>query len=150
MNPELVLQVPHAHLFAAFGDEQAQAPTVGNVRLAAGQREQNLAAAVGDEPLHAVEEPVALLVLKRPQSHRLQIAAGIGLGEHHSPRYLAAGESREHFVLDLLAGKGVDRLRDSLQAEEIRERSVGPAHDLVGDGVDQVGAVQPAVARAGG
>ena len=48
-------------------------------------------------------------------------------------------------VADLVVGEGVDRLGDALQAEEIGQRAIGPGDDFIGDGVDQRGAVQPAV-----
>ena len=88
---------------------------------------------------------MALLVLIGPQAHRLQVAAGVGLGEHHRAGHFAAGEARQGFVLDRVAGEGVDRLGDALQAEEVHQRAVGPADDFGGHGVDQIGAVQPAV-----
>ena len=97
MDAELVLQVADLHPLRALGDEQAQAAAVGDFRLAAGQDQQDLAAAVGDEPLHAVQVPVALFVLHGLQAHGLQVAAGVGLGQHHRPGHFAAGEPRQRF-----------------------------------------------------
>ncbi len=91
-----------------------------------------------------------VLVLVGPQPHRLQVAAGVRFGQHHGAGHLALGEPRQHLVLDLLAGKGVDRLGDALQAEHVHERGVRPADDLGGHRVDQVGAVQAAVTDAAG
>ena len=145
VDAQLVLQVADLHPLRPLGDEQAQAAAVGDFRLAAGQHQQDFAAAVGDEPLHAVEVPVALLVLEGPQPHGLQVAAGVGLGQHHRAGHFAAGEPRQHLVLDLVVGEGVDRLGDALQPEQVHQRGVGPADHLGGHRVDEAGAIQPAV-----
>ena len=86
-----------------------------------------------------------LVVLVGPQADRLQVAAGVGLGQHHGAGHFAAAEARQQLVLDLVVGEGVDRLGDALQAEEVHQRGVGPADHFGGHGVDQVGAIQPAV-----
>ena len=141
VDAQLVLQVPNFDFFRPLGIQQAQAAAVGNVGFAAGKHQQDIAATVGDEPLHAVEKPVALLVLIRPQSHGLQIAAGVGLGEHHGPGDFAAAKAGKRHVFDPVVGKGVDRFGDALQPKQVRQRSIGPADDLGGHGVDQVRAI---------
>ena len=82
---------------------------------------------------------------KARRRHGLQVAAGVGLGEHHRAGHFAAAEPRQHFVLDFVVGEGVDRLGDALQPEHVHQRGVGPADDFGGHGVDEAGAVQPAV-----
>ena len=145
------------HPRPALHQEQAQPAPVGDLRLAAGQHQQHLAAAVGDESLHAADEPVALGVLPDGGGlfgggvvagglDRLEVAAGVRLGEDHRPGPLAAGHAGQVLLLDRLIREGVDGLGDALEAVEVHQRGVGPADDVVAHRVDQVGAVQPAEA----
>ena len=55
-------------------------------------------------------------------------------------------KSGRYSLLDLLAGEGVDRLGDALEAVDVHQGRVGPADDLVAHRVDQVRAVEPAEA----
>ena len=75
----------------------------------------------------------------------LQVAAGVGLGQHHRAGHFAAREPRQNFVANRIAGEGVDRLGDALQPEHVHHRGVGPADDFGGHRVHQAGAIQPAV-----
>ena len=95
VDAQLVLQAADLDLRAALHQQQAQAAAVGDLRLAAGQHQQHLAAAVGDEPLDAVDEPVALVVLVGAELDGLEVAAGVGLGQHHRAGPLAAGQVRQ-------------------------------------------------------
>ena len=144
VNAELVFQPADVHGRARFADEQAQAETAAAIGLAAGQHEQDFAAAVGDEPLDAVQEPVALVVLEGFEFDGLQVRAGVRLGQDHGAGHLAVGKRRQVFLLDLFVGERVDRLGDALKAEDVHQRRVGPRDDLGGDRVDQVGEVQAA------
>ncbi len=71
VDSQLLLQMAHPNLLRPLHQEQAQAAPVTDLRLASRQDQQDLAAAVGDKPLHPVEPPVTAGVLLRPQPNRL-------------------------------------------------------------------------------
>ncbi len=108
-----------------LGNEEAQSSAVGDIRFASSQGQQDLPAAVCDETLHAVQIPVSVFILVRSQTHRLQVAAGIRFGQDHGAGYFAFGKTRQHLILDLLAGKRVNGLGNALQSKHIHERRVG-------------------------
>ncbi len=146
VDAELVFEPADVDGRAGLAQKQTQAHSAAAVGLASCQHQEHVAAAVRDEPLHAVEEPVALAVLIGSQLDGLEVRAGVGLGEHHRAGDLALGEERQVLLLDLLGGEGVDRVGDALEAEDVAQRGVGSREDIVGHRVDQVREIQPAEA----
>ena len=146
VDAELVLEAAHLHLRPLLDQQAGEAAPVGDLRLGARQHEQDVAAAVGDEALDAVHEPLARRVLVGARLDGLQVAAGVGLGQHHGPGPLAARQARQVGLLDLVAGEGMDRLGDALEAVEVHQRGVGPADDVVGHRVEQFRRIEAAVA----
>ena len=132
-------------LLRTLRNEQAQAAPVVDVRLASGERQQDLAATVRDEPFDAVQIPVAVLVLVGSKTNGLQVASGIRFGQHHSTRYFAFGETGQNFVLDLIIRKGIDRFGDALQTEQIHEGAVGTTDDFGCHRVKQIWAIDAAI-----
>ena len=145
MDAQLVLQVTDLDALVPLRQEQAQPAAVADLGFAPGQRQQDFPAAVGDEPLHPAQPPIAVVVLKGTQPDGLQVAAGIRLGQHHRTSDLSAREARQVFVLDLFAGKGMDCLGDTLQAEDVHQRPVTPTDDLGRHRVNQARAIQAPV-----
>ena len=145
MDAELVLEAPHPHGRPAIDEKHAESLRAVAMRLGPSQHQQYVAASVGDEPFDAVELPVAVRVLLRANLNVLEVGAEIGLGQHHRAGHLTGGESRQVRGLHLCGGEVVNRLPDTLQAEQIHQAGVGTADDLRGDGVDVVGEVQATV-----
>jgi hypothetical protein len=143
VNAELVFEPADVDRRAGLAQQQAQAQAAGAVGLAAGQDQEHIAAAVRDESLHAVEEPVALAVLEGPQLNRLQVRARVGLREHHGAGDLAVREERQVLLFDLLGREGVDRFRDALETEDVHQRRIRPREDLVGHRIHEAREVQP-------
>ena len=103
-----------------YRDEKAaEAASVAELGLGAGEDEQDFAAAVGDEALDAVDAPDAVLVLISGSLDGLEVGTSVRLGENHRASPLAGDEARNILFLDLLIGKPVDRLGDALKSEEV-------------------------------
>ncbi len=130
VDAELVFEAADLHVLVALVEEHRQAAGVGRALLGAGQHERDLAAAVGDEALDARQAPDAVVAERGLELDVLQVAAGLGLGERHRARDLAAGEARQVGLLELVAGELVDRLGDVLQAEDVHERRIGARDHL--------------------
>ena len=121
VDPQLLLEMSDLQPWAPLDQQQAQTAAVLDLRLAPRQCQDDVSAAVGDEPLDARKSPSSVVILPGPQAHRLQVAAGVRLGQGHRPGHLTTGEPREVLVLDRLVSEGVDRLADPLQTEDIHE-----------------------------
>ena len=145
VDAELVLEAADAHVRVALVEEHAEPAGVRRPLFGARQHEADLAAAVGDEALDAVEEPGAVRLLGRLELHVLQVAAGLGLGERHAAGDLAAGEPGQIGRLHLVVGELVDGLADVLEAEDVHERRVGAADHLDDHHADGDGEVEAAV-----
>ncbi len=102
-------------------DEEAKSESAASVGFATGHNEQDFTAAVCDETLDTVEEPVAVVILKGAEIDRLQIGAGIGLGKHHCAGDFAGGEIVQVLLLDILGGEGIYRFGDTLEAEDVHQ-----------------------------
>ena len=124
-----------AHLDAAVAlvvDQHRQTAGVGRALFGAGQHQRNVAVAVGDETLHAVEQPRLLLLGPRGlEHHSAQIRSGVRLGEVHGAGS-ARGNPRQEFGLDLLRSELVERLGAVLKAPDVLEAGVGARHHFVG------------------
>ena len=133
LDAELVLDAAHLHAAVALVmNEHRQAAGVGRSLLGTGQDERNLAVAVGNEALHAVEQPG--LPLLRPgglEHHGTQVRTGIGLREVHGAGR-AGRHPLEELLLLLLRGELVERLGAVLQAPDVLEAGIGTGHHLVG------------------
>jgi hypothetical protein len=77
VDAELVLESADAHVLVALVEEHAEPASVGRTLLGARQDEAELAAAVGDEALDAVQTPGAVGLLGRLELHVLQVTAGL-------------------------------------------------------------------------
>ena len=73
VDAEFVFESADVDGGAPVADEQAQAQSAGAVGLAASEDEQDFAAAVGDEAFDAVEEPVAVFILKCAELDGLEV-----------------------------------------------------------------------------
>ena len=133
LDSELVLDAAHLHAAVALVvDEHRQAAGVGRTLLGTSQHQRYVAVAVGDETLHAVQEPCALLLRPRGlQHHGSQIRTGVRLREVH--RTGRTGRNpRQVLLFKLLRGELVERLGAVLQAPDILEAGIGARHHLVG------------------
>ena len=130
VDAHLVLDAAHGHAAVALVvDEHRQATAVAGALLAACEHERDVTVTVGDEALHAVQAPSAVLVLGSLEHHRLQVAAGIGLGEVHGQRLALAGAGQEALLL-VLVGKLVDGFGAVLQTPHVDEARIGTAHHV--------------------
>ncbi len=145
VDAELVLEAADAHVLVALVEEHAEPAGVGRAFFRARQDEADLAAAVGDEALDAVEEPGAVGLFRRLELDVLEVAAGLGLGERHAAGDLAAGEARQVGRLHLVVGELVHGLADVLEPEDVHERGVGAADHLDDHHADGDGEVEAAV-----
>jgi len=130
VDAELVLEAPDTHVLITLVQEHAQPAGVRGPLLGPGKDEADLGAAVGDEAFDAVEAPCPVRLLRRLELDVLQVAAGLGFGERHRPRDLAAGESGQVVRLDLVRGEPRDGLGDVLEAEDVHQRRVGARDHL--------------------
>ena len=145
MDAELVLETAYAHVLVALVEKHAEPARVGRALLRAREHQADLAAAVGDEALDAVQAPGSVRLLGGLELDVLQVAAGLGLGERHAAGDLAAGEPRQVRRLDLLVGKLVDGLADVLEAEDVHQGRVGATDHLDDHHADRDGEVEAAV-----
>ena len=135
-------------MLVALVEEHAQAACVRGALFGPREHQADLAAAVGDEALDAVQEPGAVRLLRGFELDVLQVAAGLGLGERHAAGDLTAGEPRQVGRLHVIAGELVDGLADVLEAEDVHEGGVGAAHHLDDHHADRDGEVEaPVLAR---
>ena len=144
VDAELVLETADLDPRPLLDEQAAQAPPVGEFGLGAGEHQQDFAAAVGDEALDAVDVPLAFGVLIADGLHRLQVTAGVRLGEHHRACVFAGAEFRHVFALYVLVGEGVDRLGDSLKPEHVHKPGVGARNDVVAGRENRAGHVETA------
>ena len=145
MDAQLVLDAPDLDVVLAVADEHAQPAAVFGAGLGAGQHQQDVAVAVGDEELHHFQTPLVGLVPVGVQVDRLQGGAGVRLGQGHGAGGRAAGELGQELLLLRLVAELVDGLGDILQAEQVHQRGFGLGDHLDGHGVDGGGEVQSAV-----
>jgi hypothetical protein len=144
VDAEFVLEPADAHALAPLDEEEAQAAAVGDVRFAAGHDQQDVAAPVGDEPLHAVDAPRAVVGCSVAVTFTdCRSLPAFRLGEDHRAGLAPGGHLGQELVLDGLVGEGVDGLADALQAVEVHQRGVGAADDVVGHREHHVRAVRP-------
>ena len=146
VDAQLVLNV--AHVYAALPlviDEHGQAAAVARTLFRACQHEVYVGVAVGYEPLHAVEQPAALLLgVCGLEHHALQVASGVGFCEVHR-HGLAGTDARDVFHPLLLAAEFVQSLYAVLQAPYVLEARVGRCHHLRCHGIGRHGQVEAAV-----
>ena len=151
VDTELVLDVAHVDAALALViDEHGQAAAVLGAFLAAGQDQVDVRVTVGDETLHTVQQPAALLLgIRRLEHDALQVGTGVRLGEVHG-HGLAGADARDEFLALLLAAKLIEGLGAALQAPDVLEGSVGGGDDLAGHAEDDFRTVQAAVAAGHG
>ena len=146
VDAELVLEVPHADRILLFAEKERKPEAAGLVWLASRKHQEHVPAAVGYEPLDAAEAPCAVFGLARAQLHRLKVASRVGLGQDHGAGQFAGGQARQVFVFQFIRCKGVYRLRDALEAEDVHQARIRPRDYLVGQRIDKGRYVQPAKA----
>ena len=133
LDTEFVLDAAHLHAAVALViDQHRKAAGVGRTLFGTRQHERNLAVAVGDEALHAVQQPGLLLL--RPggfQHHGAQVRTGIGLRKVHRARR-ACRNPRQILLLDLFGGELIERLGAVLQSPDVLEAGIGACDHLVG------------------
>ena len=91
----------------------------------------NVGVSVGDETLHSVEHPGAILFLSSLEHHALKVGSRIRLCQIHRHRF-AGAYSRNIARLLILVGKFIDCLSAILQTPKILETGIGTAHDICG------------------
>ncbi len=137
MDAELVFNAAHQQPRAAFADEHGQAAAVLGALFGAGQHQVDFGAAVGDEPLHAVEEPpVGVLVETCLELDRLEVGAGFGLGEGHGPVHLAGAKAGKMERLLFVRGEFTEGFGDVLEAEQVLQGRVGAGDHFGHHGID--------------
>ena len=144
MDAELVLEAADLDPRPFLDQQTAEATPVRRPLLRTRKNQQHLAAAVGDEALHAVHEPVAVRILIRRRLDALQVAAGIRLGEDHRTRPLAGDKLRNVRLLHFLVAEHVDRVGDALKPEDVHQRRVAARNDVVAGGEDRARHVESA------
>ena len=145
MDTHLVLDAAHCHATVALVvDEHRQTAAILAALLAACEYQVDIAVAVGDKALHAVEAPSAILVLSGLEHHALEVATSIGLGEVH--RHSLAGAHTWDIALELILvaslKEGVDT---ALQAPHVLEASIGLSNHLAHHRESDVGQVQATI-----
>ena len=126
-----VLDAAHYHSAVGFvEDEVGEASAVVGALFAACKNEVKVGIAIGDETLYAVEAPAFVgLVVGGLETHRLQVAAGIGFGEVHR-----AGSTfinaRQIFVLKFFVCKLLYGVGTVLQAPDGGKTYVGTGYDF--------------------
>ena len=146
MDTQLVLNVAHGNAaIALVVDEHGQTAAVACALLRACEHEVNVRVAVGDESLHTVQAPCAVLVLCGFEHYALQVRAGIGLGKVHR-HGLASTHTGDIFLTLLLRAKLVECLDTVLQRPDVLEAGIGARHDLRSHRVGSDGHVQAVVA----
>ena len=144
VDAELVLKAADLDRRALLDEKAGKSGAVRRAGLGAGEDEEDVAAAVRDEALDAVHEPVAVLVLIRHRLDALEVGAGIRFREDHRARVGAVAELGDVLGLDVLARERVDRLGDALQAEDVHQRGVGAGDDVVAGSEDRARHVESA------
>ena len=133
MDAQLVLDTTDINAAVTLVvDEHGQTATVACACLAAGKDQMDVAVAIGDEALGAVQSPaVVLLVVRGTEHDALQVRPCIGLGEVHG--HCLAGTYTGNVLLPLLlAAKAVQGLYAVLQGPYILESRIGCRNHLVG------------------
>ena len=126
MDAQFVLDVAHVDTAVAFVvDEHGEAAAVAGTFLRACEHQVDVAVAVGDEALHAIQAPAVLLLIEGGlEHHALQVAAGIWLGEVHR-HCLAGAHARDVFLALLLGAKLIESVDARLQAPDVLETGIG-------------------------
>ena len=141
MDAHLVFQTTDIDRLIRLHQEQREAAGIFAVRFGAGQHQQDLGAAVGDEPFDAVQEPPLALcpcggcALRFSAQggaglHRSQVRTGIRLSQHHRGGHLAACKTGQEPGLHFLAAEHLNRSSDLLQPENGHQPGFGTADDF--------------------
>ena len=147
MYAEFVLDTTHVNASVALViDEHREATAVACACFAACKHQMDVAVAVRNEALCAVQTPaVVLLVEGCLEHHALQVAAGIRLGQVH--RHCLALTYAGNVLLSLfLVAKAIERLDAVLQAPDVLEASIAGRDNLVRCGIDCDRQVQATIA----
>ena len=112
--------------------------------LRAGKHQVDIRVAIGDESLHTVQTPRAVLVLCGLEHDALQIATSVGLREVHGHRGSLA-DAGDVLLSLLLRSKLIERVDAALQAPNVLETRIGRRDDLGEHGEDHIGEVQATV-----
>ena len=112
--------------------------------LRAGKHQVDIRVAIGDESLHTVQTPRAVLVLCGLEHDALQIATCVGLREVHRHRGSLA-DAGDVLLSLLLRSKLIERVDTALQAPNVLETRIGRRDDLGEHGEDHIGKVQATV-----
>ncbi len=136
MNAELVLYSSDVYAAVALVvDKHRQATTVARAFLRAGKDKVNVAVAVGDEALAAVQTPAVVgLVISGLEHNALKVGTCIGLGEVHRHCCTAADAGNEALTLVLVA-ELVESFDTVLQRPDILKTGIGSSYNLVYCGV---------------
>ena len=134
LDTEFVLDT--AHLDAAVTlvvHEHRKTACVRSSLFGAGQHQRNMTVAVGDEALHAVQQPTAaLLVVSGLEHHGTQVRTCIRLGKVHRAGLARRNTGQEH-PLKLFRSEFIERFGTVLQTPDILETGIAACHHFVGD-----------------
>src|SRR5574344_2009864 len=126
----------HLVLYAAYVDatlvlvvdKHGEAAAVVCAFFGTGEHEVNVGVAVGDEALHAVEKPAAVLLAVGGLEHdALEVTACIGLGEVHRHGGTGADAGNEAAVLVVVA-ELIEGFYAVLQTPDVAEAGITCRH----------------------
>lgn len=146
LDAHLVLDAAYGHAAVALVvDEHGEAAAVLGAGFGACEHQVDVAVAVGDEALYAVEHPGAVLLLRSLEHYALQIGAGVGFGEVHT-HGLALAYAGDVLGALLLAAELIESLGAVLETPEVLEARIGAADDVGGHDIGGDGEVETAEA----
>ena len=125
VDAELVLDAAHVHATVALVvDEHGKAAAVVGAFLGAGEHQVDVAVAVGDEALHAVQVPALVgFAVGGLEHHALQVGTGIGFGQVHGHR-LAGAHARDKAGTLVLVAEFIQGLDAVLEGPDVLETGV--------------------------
>ena len=125
VDAELVLDAAHVHAAVALVvNEHGEATTVVGAFFGAGEHQVDVAVAVRDEALHAVQVPALVgFAVGGLEHHALQVGTGIGFGQVHRHR-LAGAHARDKAGTLVFVAELVQGLDAVLQGPDVLETGV--------------------------
>ena len=125
VDAELVLDAAHVHATVALVvDEHGKAAAVVGAFFGAGEHQVDVAVAVGDEALHAVQVPaLVFFAVGGLEHHALQVGTGIGFGQVHGHR-LAGAHARDKTGTLVFVAEFIERFNAVLEGPDVLETGV--------------------------
>ena len=146
MDAELVFGTADTYCLTSLYQKHREATRVFAPFLGAGQHQQDIGIAVGDEPLDTVQAPYpGCLVVIGTGLDGSQIGTSVRLGEHHCCRHFTSGKTRQEAGFHLLAAELSDSFGDLLQPEDGHQSGLGAGDDFDHHPVNCPREIQPAV-----